>query len=61
MAGSVIEGPMQVDFVVGAGNAEWAGIVSTEGNQKRTLSGWAWVGKERDGTQVLKELSLNVS
>lgn len=32
MAGSVIERPMQVDFVTGAGDAQWTGIVPTEGD-----------------------------
>lgn len=32
MAGSVIKGPVQVDFVTGAGDAQWTGIVTTEGD-----------------------------
>lgn len=47
MAGGVIEGPVQVDFVTGAGDAQWVGIVTTEGDQERALSGWAWVERER--------------
>lgn len=41
MAGSVIEGPVQVDFVTGAGDAQRAGIITTECDQQRALSGWA--------------------
>lgn len=48
MAGGVIKGPVQVDFVSGAGDAQWVRIVTTEGNQERALSGWAWVEVERD-------------
>lgn len=54
MAGSVIEGPVQVDFVTGAADAQWAGIVTTEGNQERTLSGWAWV--EREKRQLVRRI-----
>lgn len=45
VACGVIEGPVQVDFVDGAGDAEWAGIVPTEGDQQRALSGRACVEK----------------
>lgn len=47
MAGSVIEGPVQVDFVTGAGDAQWAGIVTTKGNQERALSGRAWLKRRQ--------------
>lgn len=58
MAGSVIEGPVQVDFVIGAGDAQWAGVVTTEGNQERALSGWAWVQKDTYEVQLLKGILL---
>lgn len=32
MAGGVIEGPVEVDLVTGAGDAQWIGIVPTEGD-----------------------------
>ncbi len=48
MAGSVIKGPVQVDFVTGAGDAQRAGIVTTEGNQKGALPGRAWFKAERE-------------
>lgn len=32
VAGRVIEGPVQVDFVTGAGDTQWTGIVATEGD-----------------------------
>ena len=40
MAGSVIKGPVQVDFVVGAGDAQRTGVIPTEGDEERALSGW---------------------
>lgn len=48
VARGVIEGPVQVDFVDGAGDAEWAGIVPTEGDQQRALSGRACGEEKRD-------------
>lgn len=49
MACGVIEGPVQVDFVNGAGDAQRAGVVPTESDQQRALSGWACVEK---GTEI---------
>lgn len=48
MAGGVIEGPVQVDFVTGASDAQWTGIVPTEGNEEGALSGWAWINTQRE-------------
>lgn len=47
MAGGVIKGPVQVDFVAGAGDAQRARIVTTEGNQEGALSGWTWLKGDR--------------
>lgn len=48
MAGRVIKRPVQVDFVTGAGDAQRVGVVTAEGNQERTLSGRAWVEREKN-------------
>lgn len=58
VAGGVIEGPVQVDFVIGAGDAQWAGVVSTEGNQERALSGWPWERETERDTIIKKNPSL---
>lgn len=42
MAGGVIKRPVQVDFVTGARDAQRTGIITTEGNKERALSGWTW-------------------
>lgn len=41
MTGGVVKGPVQIDFVAGAGNTQGAGVVAIQGDQERTLSGWA--------------------
>lgn len=48
MAGGVVEGPVQVHLVGGAGDTEGVGIVPTQGNEERALSGQAWMGTERE-------------
>lgn len=46
VAGGVVEGPVQVDFVTGAGDAERAGVVPTKCDQKRTLPWRTWIKKQ---------------
>lgn len=48
VAGRVIKGPMQVDFITWAGDAQGTGVVSTEGEQEGALSGRTWrLGKNK--------------
>ena len=51
MAGGMVKGPVQVDLVHRAGDAERVGVVSTQGNQEGTLSGRRWMVGEH--TQVI--------
>lgn len=48
MAGCVIKGPVQIDFVAGAGDAQWTGIVTAESNKEGALSGWTCGRKGRN-------------
>lgn len=47
MAGGVVEGPVQVDLVAGAGDAQRAGVVPTEGDEQGTLPGRTCGGEQR--------------
>lgn len=47
MAGGVVEGPVQVDFVAGAGDAQRAGVVTAEGDEQGALPGRTCSGEQR--------------
>lgn len=47
MAGGVVEGPVQVDLVAGAGDAQWAGVVAAEGDEQGALPGRTCSGEQR--------------
>lgn len=49
----MVEGPVQIDSVTGAGDAQWVRIITTEGNEKRALSGWAWIERENKNKLLL--------
>lgn len=47
MAGGVVEGPVQVDLVAGAGDAQRAGVVAAEGDEQRALPGRTCSGGQK--------------
>lgn len=50
MAGGVVEGPVQVDLVVGTGDAQRAGVVAAECDEQRALPGRPCSGEQRKQT-----------
>ena len=59
MAGGMVKGPVQVDLVHRAGDAERVRVVSTQGNQEGTLSGRAWIGGKH--TQVIGYFCMSIN
>lgn len=47
VARGVVEGPVQVDFAAGAGDAQRAGVVAAEGDEQRALPGWTCGGEQK--------------
>lgn len=55
MAGGVVEGPVQVDLVAGAGDAQRAGVVAAEGDEQGALPGRTCSGEQRKRTHERKK------